>query len=137
MEAVQELRQRVADNPEDTVALRQLAGMNYNIQNWSRAIELYRRYLELEPDDADAKTDLGACLLASGKPTEALELFRQVRQAFPNHWQARYNELLVLIFNLEDYEAADVAMKELQAMLPGNQDVERLAEELARRRQGA
>lgn len=134
MEAIQRLRQRLEENPNDASAVRQLADMNYNIQNWSRAAELYERFLELQPDDVNAMTDLGACYRATGDPARALELFRRVREREPDHWQSRFNEIIVLAFDLGDLAAADEQMAELRKLAPGNSDVERLAEEIAKRR---
>ncbi|MEE8526742.1 MAG: tetratricopeptide repeat protein [Thermoanaerobaculia bacterium] len=135
MEAVQRLSRRVAENPDDAEAVKQLAEMNYNIANWSRAIELYEHYLELSPDDLDAMTDLGASYRGAGNVAGALDLFREVRERFPDHWQARYNEILVLAFDLGELKAASREVAELQALEPDNSDIARLAAEIERRRQ--
>ncbi len=137
MEQVQQLAAHVRENPEDAKAIRQLANLNYDISNWQRAAELYSRYLELEADDLDVMTDLGATYRFLRKPQEALEQFRSVRQLAPDHWQSRYNEVLVLAFDLNDLPAAGVAMKELVSMQPDNPEVARLAAELKKRAQGA
>ncbi|MCP3962121.1 MAG: tetratricopeptide repeat protein [bacterium] len=136
MEQVQRLRAYVEENPNDAEAVRQLADLNYDISNWQRAAELYGRYLELEPDNLDVMTDLGACYRFLGQPRDALALFRQVRERAPDHWRARYNEVLVLGFDLDDFEAAKTAMAQLQLIQPGNSQVSRLAAELAKRSQG-
>jgi tetratricopeptide (TPR) repeat protein len=137
MAAVQELSRRVAENPDDADAVRELADMNYNIRNWSRAVELYEHYLELRPDDVDAMTDLGAAYRGVGNLTGALELFRKVRERFPDRWQALYNEIIVLAFDLEDLDAASQPLAELQALRPDDPDVARLAAEIEKRRQGS
>ena len=85
MEQVQQLAAYVRDNPDDARAIRQLANLNYDISNWQRAAELYSRYLELEGVDFDVMTDLGATYRYLGKPQEALEQFRNVRDVAPDH----------------------------------------------------
>ncbi len=137
MERVQRLAAHVRDNPDDAPAIRQLANLNYDISNWQRAAELYSRYLELEANDLDVMTDLGATYRYLGKPQEALAQFRNVRELAPDHWQARYNEVLILAFDLGDLSAADAVMGELLSLQPDNPDVERLAAELKKRAQGA
>ncbi len=137
MEQVQQLAAHVRENPEDASAIRQLANLNYDISNWQRAAELYARYLELDAADFDVMTDLGATYRHLGKPQEALEQFRNVRKLAPEHWQSRYNEVLVLAFDLNDLSAADAAMGELISMQPDNSEVARLAAELKKRAQGA
>ncbi len=137
MAEVQRLSARVAENPDDVEALRGLANLNYDISNWQRAAELYERYLELEPGDLDVITDLGATYRFLGRSDDALARFKEVRERAPSHWQARYNEILVLAFDLEDLEAARSAMAELLKLQPDNTNVNRLAEELEKRSQGA
>ena len=137
MAEVQELSARVAQNPNDAAAIRRLANLNYDISNWQRAAELYERYLEIEAGDPDVMTDLGATYRNLGRPNDALAQFRGARQRDPEHWQALYNEILVHAFDLEDLEAANSAMAQLQRLQPDNPNVSRLAEELAKRSQGA
>ncbi len=137
MEQVQQLAAHVRDNPDDARAIRQLADLNYDISNWQRAAELYSRYLELEGGNADVMTDLGVTLRFMGKPQEALEQFRAVRDLVPDHWQARYNEVLVLAVDLDDLAAASAALDELVSIQPDNPQVVRLAAELKKRTEGA
>jgi Flp pilus assembly protein TadD len=137
MEQVQRLRAYVEQNPTDSRAVRELANMNYDIGNWQRATELYRQFLGLVPDDPDAMTDLGACLRNMGQASEALAVFQRIKAVAPQHWQARFNEVLVLGFDLGRWDAADLAVKELQALQPTNPDVIRLADEVKRKTAGA
>ncbi len=136
VEQVQRLRAFVEENPDDTAALRSLANLNYDLRNWQRAAELYQRYLDLDGSDLDVRTDLGATFRYLGQPEQALEQFRTVRELASDHWQACYNEVLVLAFDLEDLPAANAAMDELRAMQPGNPEVDRLAAELEKRAKG-
>ncbi|MEM9593067.1 MAG: tetratricopeptide repeat protein [Acidobacteriota bacterium] len=137
MEMVQRLRARVAADPTDSQAVRQLANMNYDISNWQRAAELYEQFLELVPGEVDVMTDLGACYRNLRNYERALELFREVRKAQPEHWQALYNEVLVLAFDLGDVAGAGEVLDQLSSLQPNNPDVARLAAEVEKRRQGA
>lgn len=134
MEQVQQLRAYVEKNPNDAQAVRELANLNYDISNWQRAAELYEQYLRLVPDEPDVMTDLGACLRNLGKSAEALVVFQRARDKAPQHWQARYNEVLVLAFDLGRWDEAGKALSELQQLEPTNADVSRLADEFQRRR---
>lgn len=133
MMIVQELRARVEENPNDLEAVRELANMNYDINNWGRAAELYERALALDPGNIDSMTDLGACYRNLGRSQDALRLFKEVRQIDPDHWQSRFNEILILAFDLGDLSAAAAETEALQALQPNNPDVQRLADEIARR----
>jgi tetratricopeptide (TPR) repeat protein len=133
MEQVQRLRAYVDANPQDKDALLSLANMNFDIQNWSRAIELYERYLTLDPDNPVVMVDLGASLRSQGEVDRALDLFSRARGLAPDNWQARYNEILVLAFDRGDMAGSMKALEELQRMQPDNEDVNRLAAEVTRR----
>jgi tetratricopeptide (TPR) repeat protein len=137
MAEINRLREQLERNPNDRQALLALANLNFDIGGWARAQELYERYLELEPDDPDALTDLGIALRSQGQSERALELFRRAREIRPEHWQSTFNEVVVLAFDLEDFRAAEERLAELRRLAPGNADVERLAEEVARRRDAA
>jgi tetratricopeptide (TPR) repeat protein len=127
MPQIQELQARLEQNPNDTEAIRTLGNLNFDIQNWQRAQELYARYLEIEPDNPDVMVDLGVTHRELGQFDQALGLFRQVQQRNPNHWQSYYNEVIVLNFDLKRFDEADKALARLRELQPGNPDVERLA----------
>lgn len=133
MAQVQQLRDYVEKNPNDADAVHKLADLNAQIQNWSRAQELYTHYLELKPNDPDVMTDLGIAYLETQQYDKALDLFRRSKQLAPDHWQSLYNEVVALMDLKKNDEAVQV-LTELQKMQPGNPDVARLAEAVARQR---
>ena len=130
MEQVQRLRAYVEENPNDLDALRSLANMNYDISNWQRAAELYERLVAQKQDDVNAMTDLGACYRNLGRFDEALELFQKVQSIQPDHWQARFNEVLVLAFDKGDPASAVDTLAKLKDLQPNNPDVARLVNEV-------
>ncbi|MEO1367109.1 MAG: tetratricopeptide repeat protein, partial [Acidobacteriota bacterium] len=115
MQQVQQLRAYVEANPQDLEATRRLANMNYDIANWQRAADLYERILAQQADDINVMTDLGACYRNMGQPDKALELFSRVAELDASHWQSRYNQVLVLAFDLRDLPRAETALDELRA----------------------
>jgi tetratricopeptide (TPR) repeat protein len=137
MAEINRLREMVERDPNDREALLALANMNFDIGNWPRAQELYERYLELDPDDPDVLTDLGIALRSQGDFQRALELFRRAKALQPDHWQSTFNEVVVLAFDLSDYAAAERLLVDLRRLAPGNPDVERLSQEVQRRREAA
>ncbi len=137
MQAIQELRAYVEKNPNDTKAVLQLANLNYDIRNWKRAQELYQHYLELKPNDPDVMTDLGIAYRETRDFDKSLQQFQQAQKAEPGHWQAYYNEIVVLAFDLKKFDQATQILAKLQQMQPGNPDVAKLAAEVARQRNAA
>ena len=136
MAEIQQLRDFVEKNPNDAQAVRQLADLNFNISNWQRAQELYNHYLELKPNDPDVMTDLGITYRETQQFDKALDLFRRSKQVAPDHWQSLYNEVVVLM-DMKRTDEANQVMAELQKMQPGNPDVAKLAEAVARQRKAA
>ena len=137
MEEINRLRAVLEKNPEDKDAILRLANLNFDIERWDRAAELYESYLKLQPDDPDVLTDLGITFRARGDFQRALGLFRRAQEVAPAHWQSRFNEAIVLGFDLRDLAAAEQVLAALQQLAPGNPDVERLATELRKRRDAA
>jgi tetratricopeptide (TPR) repeat protein len=132
MAEIQQLREFVEKNPNDAAAVRKLADLNFDIQNWQRAQELYAHYLELKPNDTDVLTDLGITYRGLRQFDKALELFAQAKKQDPNHWQSYYNEVVVLAFDLKKTAEAKEVLAKLQQMQPANPDVKKLADAVAR-----
>ncbi len=137
MEQIQQLRAYVEKNPNDAEAVLQLANLNFDIRNWARAEELYRHYLKLKPEDANVMTDLGISYRESHKFDEALAQFDQAQKLSPEHWQAYYNEVVVLAFDLKRFDEANRVLAELQKLQPGNPDVAKLADAVSKQRPAA
>jgi tetratricopeptide (TPR) repeat protein len=136
MAEIEELRARVERNPNDADAVRQLADLNFQISRWDRARELYTRYLELRPGDLEAKTALGAVQIQAGDTQKALDLFREVHEASPEHWQSYFYEVIALA-TLNRFDEASKVLDRLEQLQPSNPDVQRLAAEVRQRSGGA
>lgn len=135
MAEITELAAALERDPGNTTALLRLANLNFDIQRWDRAGELYERYLALVPGDPNVLTDLGITYRARGDFQRALETFREAQKGDPEHWQSRFNEAIVLGFDLGDEAAAEAVLADLESRAPGNPEVARLAAELERRRE--
>ncbi|MCX6291394.1 MAG: tetratricopeptide repeat protein [Bacteroidetes bacterium] len=58
----------------------------------SKAIASYNNVLSYNPENLDAKTDLGACYVdGTNEPMKGILLLREVVQKNPNHENAQYN----------------------------------------------
>lgn len=132
--AVRQLQERVNQNPDDADAVLGLANANFDISNWSRAVELYERYLELKPGDADVLSDLGICYRAQGDFASAMASFDKAIAIQPDHWLARFNKAIVLGIDQGDLDAAGKVVAEMREMRPDAPDLKRLEAELERRR---
>jgi len=131
---VAQIESFLASNPDDAQAWLQLAHVAYDLQDWPRAVNAYQRYLELAPADPDILSDLGVSLRGVGRGEEALAAFDRAQEIAPQHWQSRFNEAVVLAFDLGRFDAAAEVIDELRDLQPDNPDVERLAAAVERGR---
>ncbi len=132
MAQIQQLRERVEANPDDADAVLQLAHLNFDIQSWARARDLYRRYLEIRPADPNVLTDLAVTQRALGELEPALATLQQARQIAPQHWQSLFNAVIVLV-DMRRFDEAQEALAELKRLQPDNDQVEALAAAVAQR----
>lgn len=100
-------------DPNDPDAIKQVANAYYALHEGSRSaayaqkgIEYYTRYLELEPDDADVRTDMAVLYFYTGKTDRAIQEASEVIQAHPDHTQANFNLGVFYWRGRSDYEAA-------------------------------
>ena len=134
MAAVQQLRDYVASHPKDADAVLKLANLNFDINNFGRAKDLYTQFIGLRGPNPDVLTDLGTCYRQLRQFDTALAQFRHAEELAPAHWKSRFAEVVVLAFDLNQTAAADQAFGRLQALAPGQPEVAQLGAALQRRR---
>ncbi len=137
MAEILQLRTFVEQHPNDADAVLKLANLNFDIQNWPRARDLYTHYLELRPNQPDTMTDLGITYRQLHQYDQALALFRQAQTVSPDHWQSRFNAVIVLAFDLKKYADAEALLAELRRLQPTNPDVEKLAAAVDKQKRAA
>lgn len=94
MEAVNhlnELEQQVSANPSDAKLRLHLANFAHDNRFYDKAIEHYKKYLELEPRDPDALVDLGICFNDVGNLEEAKVWMKKALEYSPKHLLAHFN----------------------------------------------
>jgi lipoprotein NlpI len=96
MQALTELRGRLARNPKDLAALVQLGNMEFDAQKFDKAADLYRRALALDPTNPDVRTDYATALHQSGHDLDALKDLNVVLEQRPDFPTALFNRGIVL-----------------------------------------
>jgi tetratricopeptide (TPR) repeat protein len=134
---MEQLEQFVKENPNDATAIRRLADLNYDRQQWPQAEALYAQFLKLEPNNAAVISDLGVVYRNLKQFDKALEAFDQVQKLEPGHWQSLYNKAIVLAFDMKQLDEAQKVLAELQRLQPGNPNVAQLAAEIDKQRNAA
>jgi len=139
MEQARELDRLLADDPGNYAHLVQMGNVQYDMQNYPKAADYYERARKVRDDSADVLTDLGVCYREMKQPERAIELFDRAADSAPEHWQSRYNAVVVRIFDLNDSVGALAeleTLKRLRESRPdlGIPDLSALAEEIEKRR---
>lgn len=75
------LREALSIDPGHGAALDALAQAEADNNNLPGAVKLYRQWLDFEPDNLDARTQLGVVLQANGELREAVEHLRIAHEA--------------------------------------------------------
>jgi cytochrome c-type biogenesis protein CcmH/NrfG len=78
-------------DPKNADGLQGLANIYYDRNAHKEAIPIYERYLELRPDDASARTDLGTMYLYAGDAARSIATYQDVIKRSPSFLQAHYN----------------------------------------------
>lgn len=129
--AIDELRDRVQQNPQDGDAWIQLGHQYFDLERFGDAIDAYEKALAINPDNANVWTDLGVMYRRSGEPKHAIEAFDRAMQIDPKHEISRFNKGIVLFHDLKDAKGAIAAWESLlainpEAKSPSGQDVRQL-----------
>lgn len=91
MAEIERLRERVNSNPDDLASTLRLANLLHDVHIFDQAVMYYRKYLERNEKDPDARVDMGICLFELGKVNEAIAEIEKALSYAPNHQLALYN----------------------------------------------
>lgn len=120
---VQSLTTMLADDPKNVQVITALANLYFDHSKWRDAQTWYLRSLELKPGDPNVMTDYAVVLRNLGKGQEALDLLDTVLKKVPGHWQALYNKVIVLNFDLHRHDKALEALQQLEKMRSSHPDI--------------
>jgi tetratricopeptide (TPR) repeat protein len=127
---VQRMRQRVSEiqglldaNPEDAGLMAAMGNVYFDASRWQEASGWYEKSLVLSPGDSNIMTDLAVVYRNLGRSQESLELLDQVITTSPDHWQAWYNKVVVLNFDLHEHDAAAASLDRLKELKRTNPDI--------------
>ena len=126
----QRMRQQVSEiqglldaDPEDAGLMAAMGNVYFDASRWEEASGWYEKSLALSPGDPNIMTDLAVVYRNLGQSQESLELLDQVIAVSPDHWQAWYNKVVVLNFDLHEHDAAAAALDRLKELQRTNQDI--------------
>lgn len=110
------------DNPGDTDTRKKLANLYYELYTNQQtrqpiygvdAIKHYEQVVKENPDDLDAKTDLGAMYFYTGQIDKAIKITLEVLKADPNKVQANFNLALMYWQGRRDFKQAATQLEKV------------------------
>jgi len=90
-QAAQTLEKIIDRFPEHGYALRLAGNVYFQLAMPPKAIDYYKRYLEIYPQDANVRVDLGTQLLEVERFQEAIDQYEAAIRLFPNFYNAYHN----------------------------------------------
>ncbi|MDX8412029.1 MAG: tetratricopeptide repeat protein [Mariprofundaceae bacterium] len=118
LNAIKVLEDKIVAMPNDISSMTRLANMYFDVNQFDKAIDTYKKIVSIDSQNANIWTDLGVMYIRSERPQEALDAFNQAISADPKHEQSRFNKGIVLTNNLNDHEGAIAAWEGLLEINP-------------------
>ena len=85
--------------------------------NYAAAVDAYRAYLKVHPNDADALSNLGVVLVRMGRYDEAIEEYKAAEHLRPDDWRIKLNLALAYRKSGRIAEATE-QLEELHSLAP-------------------
>lgn len=124
------LEEKAAESPQESGPPLQLANLLYDQQRYQEAAKWYAKALSLDPQNVNARTDLGTCYFNLGRLQDALREYRKSLERDPRHEPTLFNMIIVNLEGTRDLEAARAAWEELHRLNPNYPGLNRLKESL-------
>ncbi len=122
-EQVGQLEAALRKRPGDPDLLVALGNLYFDAGRWKDAREAYEAARQSRPDDASLLTDLAVCYRNLHEPERALELLDRAIAIDPGKWQALFNKVVVLHFDLHRHDEARKVLAALERLKQENPQV--------------
>jgi tetratricopeptide (TPR) repeat protein len=123
---IQSLKDIVKKDPKNLPAWVELGNLYFDSGQPKEAIDAYRQYLAIKPDNSDVRTDMGIMYRALGEFDRAIEEFKKAAQSDPKHVNSRYNIGIVLLHDKGDIKGAIKAWEDYLKADPKSEKAERV-----------
>lgn len=88
---ITDLENKIKANPDDIESTLHLAHLQQDSRLFEKAINNYKKYLEKNPENADARVDMGICFYNLGDNTSAINEMERALKYQPKHQIACLN----------------------------------------------
>jgi cytochrome c-type biogenesis protein CcmH/NrfG len=129
---IQTLKDILKKDPKNLSAWAELGNLYFDTDQPKEAIEAYRKYLAIKPDNPNVRTDMGIMFRKLGDFDRAIQEFREAARNDPNHINSRYNIGLVLLHDKQDISGAIKAWEEYLKADPKGERADRIRAQMER-----
>jgi cytochrome c-type biogenesis protein CcmH/NrfG len=130
MARVNELMAKIKQNPKDFDAIVELGNMNFDQKNYTDAVNLYQKALEIRPDAVNVRTDMGTAMFYQNRFDEAIAVFQQVLKSDKNNAQALFNLGVAMLHGKKDPKGALKYWEQLVETNPNHPQAEFVREQI-------
>jgi tetratricopeptide (TPR) repeat protein len=121
MNEIKALEDKVSANPEDSQTQLQLANLKHDSGMFESAIINYKKYLETNPSNADARVDMGVCYFSLKNYSEAIAEMKKAIQYNPEH-QLAYINLGIVYMSSGSLDEAKKSWQKAVELNPGSEN---------------
>jgi cytochrome c-type biogenesis protein CcmH/NrfG len=131
-EKIEDLKEILRNDPKNLSAWLKLGKLYSDFGLTRDAIDAYNRYLTLQPDNPDVRTDLGIMLRRLGDFDGAIEEFQKAARSDPKHSNCRYHLGIILLHDKRDVKEAIRAWEDFLKVAPEGERVRRVRVQMER-----
>jgi tetratricopeptide (TPR) repeat protein len=117
MQQIQELKERIKENPRDADAYEQLGDLYFNANMYDKALALYKQAVDFNREDLAARNNLAICYHLVGKDKEAFDELNTALKMAPNS-QNLWITLGVISYEVGKIQQARDSLKKAIAIDP-------------------
>ena len=127
---VTQLEGLVKNDPENYQAWKKMGDNLFDIGEFQRSVDAYRKALAIDDSDPNVWTDMGVMYRKLGNPEKALESFDEAIKKGPNHAVSRLNKGVVYVYDLNDVEKGVAAWEDFLRVQPSGPQADNIRGEL-------
>jgi tetratricopeptide (TPR) repeat protein len=128
---------QLKSKPTDPMLLANIGNLYYDAQQYKEAVGYYDRSLNVDPKNANTRTDLGTAYFYSGDIDRAISEFQTVLKDDPRHGQTLFNLGMVQWQGKGDLKGAIESWEKLLKVAPDYPDRARVEQLLAKAKEHA
>ena len=117
---------------DNITALICMGNAYFDTDQFDKAIETYRKVLQIDPKNADVRVDLGIMYRRKGNLDRAIEEFKKAAEDNPKHVNSRYNLGIVYLHDKGDLKAAIKAWEDYLRVEPTGPRAENIRNQLSK-----